>query len=221
MYHHIALVPPDADDVGRDLSVPPKAFDQQLAYLVKEGYTAITLPDLLHHLARGAPLPPKPIVLTFDDGYRDAYTEAFPLLQAHGMHATFFLITRFVDDGDPAYLSWVQVRKMHREGMEFGSHSYTHPDLRNQPVDYLIWQILGSKEAIEQRIREPVRVFSYPSGKYDQQTVEVLRSTHFWCAVTTYQGMEQSSESPFELRRIRVRGNETVDSLAVKLDAEW
>ena len=221
MYHHIALPPPDADAVRRDLSLPPEVFEQQLQYLVEQSYTSITLSDLIHHLARSAPLPPKPIILTFDDGYRDTYTEAFPLLQRYNTTGTFFLITGFIDQGEPDYLSWAQVKEMHRAGMQFGSHTYTHPDLRDKPVEYLVWQILGSKEAIELRIREPVRFFSYPSGRYDQQTIDILRSAHFWGAVTSHQGMEQSSEHPFELRRIRVRGDETLASFAAKLEMEW
>jgi len=221
MYHHISLPPSDANAVRRDLSLPPEAFEQQLQYLVERGCTSITLSDLIHHLARGAPLPPKPIILTFDDGYCDAYTEAFPLLQQYGMIGTFFLITGFIDRGEPDHLSWAQVKEMYRAGMQFGSHTYTHPDLRDKPVEYLVWQILGSKEAIELRIREPVRFLSYPSGRYDQRTVDVLHSAHFWGAVTAHQGMEQSSEHPFELQRIRVRGDETRASLAAKLEMEW
>ena len=204
-----------------DLSLPPDAFRQQLQYLVEEGYTTVTLSDLIQHLARGAPLPPKPIILTFDDGYRDAYTDAFPLLQRYGMSGTFFLITSFIDREDPEYLSWAQVKEMHRAGMQFGSHSYEHVDLRDKPVEYLVWQILGSKEAIELRIQEPVRFFSYPSGRYDQLTIDVVRSAHFWGAVTIHQGTEHSSQDVFKLRRIRIRGDETLTSLAAKLEMEW
>ena len=220
-YHHIAIPPPDADAVRVDLSLPPEAFRQQLQYLVEQGYTTITLSDLIHHLARGAPLPPKPIILTFDDGYCDAYTRAFPLLQRYGLSGTFFLVTGFIDQEHPEYLSWAQVKEMHRAGMRFGSHTYTHPDLRDKPVEYLVWQILGSKEAIELRIREPLRFFSYPSGGYHQLTIDILRSAHFWGAVTMHQGIEHSSPDPFKLRRIRIRGDETLTSFAAKLEMEW
>jgi peptidoglycan/xylan/chitin deacetylase (PgdA/CDA1 family) len=221
MYHHIALPPPGADAVRRDLSLPPEAFEQQLQYLAEQGYTSITLSDLIHHLARGLPLPSKAIILTFDDGYRDVYTEAFPLLRRYGMSATIFLVTGFIDREDPDYLSWTQVEEMHRAGMQFGSHSYTHPDLRGKPAEYLVWQILGSKEAIELRIQEPVRFFSYPSGMYDEDTIAVLRSAHFWGAVAIHQGTEQSSERPFELQRIRIRGSDTLASFAAKLEGDW
>jgi len=221
MYHHVAPPPPDADAIRRDLSLSPEAFEEQLQYLVEEGHTSLALSDLVHHLARGAALPTKPIILTFDDGYRDVYVEAFPLLQEYGMIGTFFLITEFIDEAYTEYLSWAQVREMHRAGMQFGSHSYSHPDLRGQSAEYLVWQIVGSQEAIEQRIQEPVRFFSYPSGRYDPSVIDVLHSAHFWGAVTTLQGMEQSSLHPFELRRIRIRGDETMLSFAAKLEMEW
>ncbi|NIV37881.1 MAG: polysaccharide deacetylase family protein, partial [Anaerolineae bacterium] len=89
----------------RDLSVSPRDFEEQLAYLQQEGYESITLNDLALHLTRGKPLPPKPIILTFDDGYANAYTEAFPLLQQYGFAGTFFVISEPVDAGDPNFLS--------------------------------------------------------------------------------------------------------------------
>lgn len=207
MYHHVGELPPDADAIRRDLTVLPEEFKAQLAYLAEEGYQTIHLSDLILHLQMGQTLPPKPIVITFDDGYRDTFTNAYPLLKKCGFVATFFIITRLADENRQDYLSWSEIKTLHAAGMEIGSHTYTHPDLRGQPYDYLVWQILGSKEAIEARIKEPVRVFSYPSGKYDQQVVEVLKATGFWGAVAIGQGAYQSSEQPFELQRIRVRGS--------------
>ena len=90
--------------------------------------------------------------------------------------------------------------------MEIGSHSYTHPSLWGKSYDYLVWQVLGSREAIEARTQESVRFFSYPSGQYDQLTIDVLKSAGYWGAVTVEAGSLQSSETPFEMKRIRVRG---------------
>jgi peptidoglycan/xylan/chitin deacetylase (PgdA/CDA1 family) len=207
MYHHVGEPPPGADAIRRDLTVLPSQFEAQLAYLSEEGYQTIYLSDLIMHLQMGRRLPPKPIVITFDDGYDDAFTNAYPLLKEYGFVATFFIITRFPDEGREGYLSWAEIKALHAAGMEIGSHTYTHPDLRGQPYDYIVWQVLGSKEAIEARTKEPVRLFCYPSGKYDQQVVEVLKSTSYWGAVTINQGAHQSSDRPFELQRIRVRGS--------------
>jgi len=217
MYHHIADPPPDADAIRRDLSVSPQAFEAQLRYLVRAGYQPVTLCDLIYHLSLGTPLPEKPIILTFDDGYEDHYTNAYPLLQKYGFVGAFFIITEPVDSRRAGYMSWAQIEIMSTAGMEIGAHGYTHLDLRGQSVDYIIWQAVGSREAIEARLQQPVRFFSYPSGGYDEQVINVLRSANFWGAVTTEAGTKQSSRRPFALRRIRVRSSDTPDTLALKL----
>jgi peptidoglycan/xylan/chitin deacetylase (PgdA/CDA1 family) len=221
MYHHIADPPPVADPIRQDLSVSPQVFEAQLRYLVRVGYQPITLRDLIYHLTVGVPLPEKSIVLTFDDGYEDNYTNAYPLLKKYGFVGTFFIVTEPVDSGRAGYMSWAQIEIMSTGGMEIGAHSYTHPDLRDKPVDYIIWQVVGSKEAIEARIQQPVRFFSYPSGRYDEQVVSVLHSAKFWGAVTVKTGTHQFSRRPFELQRIRVRGDDTLDMFALKLSLDW
>lgn len=217
MYHYVSTPPDGADAIRRDLSVAPARFEAHLAYLRDEGYTSISLHDLALALQIGYPLPTKSIVLTFDDGYLDNYTNAFPLLQKHGFQGTFFLVTGFIDEGHPAYVTWDQVTEMHQAGMEMQAHGYTHPDLRDRTVDYLVWQVLGAKQAIEARTHEPVRFFCYPSGRYDELVIKVLHSAHYWGAVTLTSGIEQRSDSMFELRRIRVRGDDTAETLASKL----
>lgn len=208
MYHHIAAPPPRAGAIRRDLSVTPVAFEAQLRYLVRAGYHPILLRDLIAHLNLGAPLPSKPIILTFDDGYKDQYTNAYPLLKRYGFVGTFFIVTGFI--GQQEYLSWEEIEVMSAEGMEMEAHGHTHPDLRGRPTSYIVWQVLGAKEALEARTGQPVRFFSYPSGKYDQRVMRVLHSAHYWGAVTVRQGTRQSSLRPFELQRIRVRGKDTL-----------
>jgi peptidoglycan/xylan/chitin deacetylase (PgdA/CDA1 family) len=219
MYHYLSVPPAGADAVRQDLSVSPDQFEAQLAYLRQEGYETISLDQLSHALSQQATLPPKPIIFTFDDGYRDQYEQAFPLLRKYGYTATFFIFTQPIDENNVDYLSWDMVKEMHQAGMEFGSHSYRHPDLRGRDVDFLVYEIVGSKEAIEERIGEPVRFFCYPSGRYDDLTIKVVASANFWGAVTTQWGIEQSFNDRFELKRIRIRGNDTVADLTQKLNA--
>lgn len=219
MYHYISKPPADADAIRLDLSVPPALFEEHLQYLRDTGYTSITLRDLLLALQIGYPLPPKPVIITLDDGYRDAYTEAFPLLRYYGFTATFFLITGLIDEGHPGYLTWEQVTEMSAAGMDMEAHGHTHVDLRGRSVDYLIWQILGAKEAIEARTHKAVRFFCYPSGKYDEQVARVLQSANYWGAVTTEHGALQCSTRPFELRRIRVRGTYHAEDLASVIES--
>jgi len=219
MYHYVSIPPAGADSVRRDLSVTPQRFEEHLLYLREAGYTCITLYDLALALQIGQPLPAKPVVITFDDGYRDNYTQAFPLLRQYGFAATFFLITKPIDEGQADYVTWEQVIEMDAAGMNMEAHGYTHSDLRGRDVDYLVWQVLGAKEAIEARTHKPVRFFAYPSGKYDEQTMRVLHSANYWGAVTITNGITQRSERVFQLDRVRVRGSYTASKLAAVLSA--
>lgn len=221
MYHYISVPPKNADAIRRDLSVSPGAFEQQLRYLRENGYQAISLYDLNRHLQRGDPLPAKPVILTFDDGYRDNFDFAFPLLVKYGFTGTFFLVTEPIDRGDEAYLTWPQVALMSRMGMDMEPHTYTHPDLTNKPVDYIVWQVIGSKEAIEERTGRTCRFFAYPSGQYDQRVVDVLKSAYFWGAVVSQAGATHTSEGMFQLKRVRIRGSDTLEQFAQKLTWDW
>lgn len=219
MYHYVSDPPPDADAIRRDLSVTPARFEEQLAYLQREGYHTITFNQLSYALSQGQPLPEKPVILSFDDGHRDNYQYAYPLLKKYGFIGTFFVFTQVIDTYNVDYLTWEMVTEMHQGGMEFGSHSYRHMDMTGRDNDFLVYEILGSKEAIEQRIQEPVRFFCYPSGRYDEQVIKVLDSANFWGAVTTQWGGRQSFTNRFEIPRLRMRGNDTLANFAEKLTA--
>jgi len=218
MYHYLSIPPQNADIYRKDLSVTPENFEAQLAYLKENGYTTIHLRDLAYVLAGWRNLPPKPIIITFDDGYVDNYTNAFPLLKKYGFTATFSIVTDPFDFGDPRYMSWDNIIEMHAAGMEIGAHTKRHYDLRTNDMDLLVYEILGSKEAIEARINEPVRVFVYPSGKYTPLTEKVVASANYWVALTTAYGAEETFATRFELPRIRMRGTDTIKTFAAKLE---
>jgi len=218
MYHYISVPPSDADAVRLDLSAPPARFEEHLRYLREAGYVSITLRDLALALQTGYPLPQKPVIITLDDGYRDAFTSAFPLLKQYGFTATFFILTGLVDEAHPEYLTWEQVIEMDAAGMDIEAHGYTHVDLRGKSADYLIWQILGAKEAIEARTHKAVRFFCYPAGGHDEQVARILHSAHYWGAVTSVYGVQQCSEHMFELQRIRVRGTYDAEGLGRVID---
>ena len=220
MYHYISEPPPGSDAYRRKLSLDPEIFQQHLDYLQEQGYTTIRLADLISYLQRGFPeLPPKPIVLTFDDGYKDNYLNAFPALRARGMIGTFFVITDFVDlaASDPnyaRYATWDAWKEMAAAGMEIGSHSRNHPDLRGKDTDYLVWQALGSSQTIEANLGQKPRVLAYPSGSYDRSVIDIFHSAGFWGAVTTQPGVEQDNQHLFELKRLRISNQTGVAELA-------
>ncbi|MCL4486931.1 MAG: polysaccharide deacetylase family protein [Chloroflexi bacterium] len=214
MYHYISVPPPDADAYRLDLSVTPDNFAAQMEYLYNQGYHPIRISDLTDYLKDGKPLPPKPIALTFDDGYEDNFQNALPVLRKYKFTATFFIITQFIDDQRPEYMNWDQVEELDIEGMEIGSHSVDHIDLSNRTKAVLESEIAGSKAVIETRIGTPVRSFCYPSGRYDLRAVGILRSSGYDAAVTEIQGTRQATASIYELRRIRIRGSYAVSDFA-------
>jgi peptidoglycan/xylan/chitin deacetylase (PgdA/CDA1 family) len=221
MYHYLSAPPPNADIYRLDLSVTPELFAAHLDALKANGYTTISFYDLLANLTQGAPLPAKPVILTFDDGYRDSYENAFPRLAARGMTATFFIITDFIYDQRPEYVTWDMVRAMYAGGMSIEAHGRNHVSLKNKDRDYLIWQALGSLEAIQQEVGVRPRFVSYPAGDYDQLTLDTFQSADYWAGVTTAQGATHSSSDLFRLRRVRVRGTTTPEELLRLAALDW
>jgi peptidoglycan/xylan/chitin deacetylase (PgdA/CDA1 family) len=211
MYHYVSVLPPDADKVRMDLTVSPDAFQTQMDYLTTNGYHPIRLSDLADYLLDGAPLPDKPIVLTFDDGYADNYANVFPTLRIRKFPATFFIITEFVNESRWGYLSWAQLAEMVKGGMEIGSHSLDHPSLYRKSRSFQDSEIAGSKRMIEANLPVTVVSFSYPSGDYDANTLAALRAAGYLGAVTEIQGARQSSDKILELRRIRIRGSYSIN----------
>lgn len=220
MYHYISAPPADADIYRVDLSVPPDLFRQHLAYLAAEGYQTITLHDLYAALNTGAPLPAKPVILTFDDGYADNYTAAFPLLREFGFNGTFFVMTAGPDLDYPDYMTWDQIEEMSAAGMQMESHTRDHPDLRGRDADFLVYQLLGAQESLTAHTGQPARMFAYPAGEYDEAVLAMLRSLGVEHAVTTAYGALHTTDGALELARVRVRGTTGVAALAALLQTD-
>src|SRR5579859_6620537 len=174
MYHYVSDPPPGSDKYRVDLSVPPAKFAAQLHWLKDNGYQTIAPDDLYAALVGGRKLPDHPILLTFDDGYVDAYANAYPILQKYGFTGTFFLVTGFIDEGRPGFLNWDQVKEMSDAGMAMQNHSREHLDMRNRDHDWLVYQILGPEETIEAHTGIRPRFFCYPSGGFDDATIREL-----------------------------------------------
>jgi peptidoglycan/xylan/chitin deacetylase (PgdA/CDA1 family) len=216
MYHHVAVPGPNADAIRCDLSILPAAFEAQMAYLASHGYRTVSLLDLFEHLQGGEALPARPIILTFDDGYDDSYTYAYPILRRYGLQGTFFIITSFV--GRPGYLTWEQAREMRRGGMSLESHTCTHPDLARNTPGHVDEEVRDSKAVLERELGGPVFFFSYPSGKYTPAVIAALETNGYLGAVTTRHGTTQESSALYELRRVRIRGSDTLETFAQKVE---
>lgn len=199
MYHYIRNHTDQTDKVGAGLSVSPAIFAKQLADLKAAGYTTITFKDL------AKPLPAKPIILTFDDGYDDAYTEALPALQKEGMTGVFYIVSDFLNR--PQYTTTDQVKVLDAAGMEIGSHTINHKDLAKMGENDQEKQLTTSKAALENLLGKSVTSFCYPAGKYNAITVTLAKKAGYTTSTTTKPGIATGQDfmnSPHELKRIRV-----------------
>lgn len=217
MYHYISALPADADPYRIDLTIAPERFQSHVQYLQEQGYNTISLYQLDEALLKGTPLPHKPVILTFDDGYADHYEQVFPTLRNAGFIGTFFVITARADANDPAYLNWTQIREMADAGMSIESHTKNHVDLRNRDYDFLIYELLGSLESLAAHTGRTTHMFSYPGGRYDEYTLQVIGQLPVWRAVTTQNGVVHTTDNRLELARVRVHGGTSVSGLASML----
>jgi peptidoglycan/xylan/chitin deacetylase (PgdA/CDA1 family) len=216
MYHYVDQLPPGLTDIFRkDLTVSPVNFRKQLQYLADNSVQTVGLSRLSAHFRGGDPLPQRAVVLTFDDGYEDNYRVAFPILKELGMTGTFFVVTDFI--GRPGYMSWEQLREMELHGMSIESHSVDHADLTSVSKAELERQLKQSRRLLEQQLVRPVRYLCYPSGKYNPAVMTAAQAAGYEGATSINHGLMQLRSEEFELKRVRVRGTDTIDQLAARM----
>jgi len=216
MYHQTRINPSPNDPVLAALSVNPADLEQQLIFFSTHNYHTITLDQLFDGLNGKTSLPENPVVLTFDDGYRNFYENAFPLLKKYNMKATQFVITKVVDL--PAYLTWGQILEMDKSGLvEFGAHTRHHPNLPDISKADIVDEIKGSKADLEQRLKKPVNWFAYPYGSYSTFIMQAVADAGFKGAASTVYGTIQTKDGLFLFPRIMVDGRFTLDNIARRI----
>lgn len=189
------------DETDSRLAVGTKEFRDQMAYLAWRGYTSITPIELLEHLKKGTPLPEKPILITFDDGYRNNFTNAFPIMQKYGFTGTIFLITDYIGN-DAWYMGWQEVKEMQQSGFVFGSHTLSHTPLTAISLSEAEKQLRESREVLEWRLAAPVTFFAYPTGAYSETIEEMTKTTGYDAAFTVNFGRVTKDSDLYALKRI-------------------
>jgi len=213
MYHHIRNYNDPKDTIGTNLSVPIENFDAQIKYLKENGYSTITFADFVAF--PGKKLPEKPVIVTFDDGYDDAYTNAYRVLKNNGDVAVFYIISSFMGRDDIVTVS--QIKEMSDNGMEIGSHTVDHPDLTTISATKLKSELTKSKTAIEAIIGKSVISFCYPSGKNNSLVDTATKDVGYTTATTTVSGVSTTSSDKFALPRIRITATDNLTTFANKL----
>jgi peptidoglycan/xylan/chitin deacetylase (PgdA/CDA1 family) len=213
MYHRVDVDTP-ADHVSRDLTVTPVQFRAQLVYLKAHGIAAISMAQFEERLQRGLVLD-RAVVLTFDDGYGDQYRYAVPLLSEFGDTATFYVITDQLNRA--RHLTWAQLQTMSRERMDIAAHGIRHDDLSQMDAAQQTYQIDTSVRALRAFLHVPIESYAYPSGRFNRETLDIVRKTGVPLAVTTDPTFLLWPENRFEMTRVRVRGRWTISDFAQAL----
>jgi peptidoglycan/xylan/chitin deacetylase (PgdA/CDA1 family) len=221
MYHHVGPLPDKPDLIRLGLTVLPDKFEAQLKFLKEHGYTAIDFYQMQYALTLDWPLPPKPIIFTFDDAYADNYQFALPLMQKYGFTGTIFVPTQFVDEGRADYMNWDELMAMRDDGWRLEPHTKDHAEVDNRPRDFLVYQIYGSMETLQYHLGYQPRFFAYPGGKYDEKAIGILKEIGFWGAVTTGAGQYHRLANAYTWGRVRVSGNEVLADLANRLGEKY
>jgi peptidoglycan/xylan/chitin deacetylase (PgdA/CDA1 family) len=205
MYHHITHLQPNATATWRMLTVTPEAFEAQVNWLADNGYHTIYFSDLVAYFQAGVPLPEKPIILTFDDGWTDDYTVAFPILQRHCMVGTFFPPVAWVNRSNGSkVMTWPMIEEMSRGGMEFGSHTINHYLLNEQTAQRITEELVGSKAALEQHVVLPIVALAYPGGGHNPLVVSLVPKAGYGAAVGVAASLDQARSDLFLLHRITI-----------------
>lgn len=212
MYHHIGTYPENADQLRKNLTVSTKSFSEQMAVLQKKGYETITFYDVEAFINGTRDLPKKPVLLTFDDGYDDNFSEALPILEQNKMRAVFFIITD--KTGTPGYMNWNQVGVLKKSGHEIGSHSRTHADLKliSANNEKLRDEIIQSKAILEAEKLGPIISFCYPSGQFNEKVV-TMAEENYQFARTTLAGTFTQKSRRGELPTIRMQEDVDLNQL--------
>jgi peptidoglycan/xylan/chitin deacetylase (PgdA/CDA1 family) len=186
-------------------------FRNELDYLEQHDYHVIALADLVAYLNGGrAPLPPRAVVITVDDGWLCAYTEIFPELQRRKMPWTLFVYPKIVGRGAHA-LTWPQIAELAAAGVDVESHTYSHPFLTQLDDARLETELAGSKETIEKKTRKRVQFLSYPFGDYDDAIAAECETDGYEAAVTTHRAPITCATPPLALPRYLVHHDTTME----------
>jgi peptidoglycan/xylan/chitin deacetylase (PgdA/CDA1 family) len=225
MYHHVA---PTGSTKFSRWRVTPEAFEAQLRCLRNAGAYSITLKQWYEARTTNTPLPGKPVLITFDDGYLDFATYAWPLLQRYGFSATVFIVAGFAgktnrwdsifDYGEElAILDWEQIRQLHSEGVEFGSHTVNHYPLTTLSPAEVIREGTQSRIIMERELGIPITTFAYPYGDLDPLVQRLIGTCGYDVAVSCRPGYSNFQDSLLQLARIEISGTDSLPEFKDKL----
>ncbi|MFR4290477.1 MAG: polysaccharide deacetylase family protein [Streptococcus salivarius] len=218
MYHAVHVMDP-SEASNANLIVDPDLFEAQIKSLAKAGYYFLTPEEAYKALTENA-LPAKKVVwLTFDDGNEDFYTIAYPILKKYKAKATNNVITGFVKKGNAGNLTVKQMKEMMAHGMSFQSHTVNHPDLSTTDKATQKVELTDSIDFLENKLNTKVNTIAYPSGRYNQTTLDLAKKT-YKLGLTTNEGLASAKDGLLSLNRVRILPTTTAKGLLSEIDTD-
>ena len=211
MYHAVHVMDP-SEASNANLIIDPDLFEAQIKALSKAGYYFLTPEEAYKAFTENA-LPAKKVVwLTFDDGNEDFYTIAYPILKKYKAKATNNIITGFVKKGNAGNLTVKQMKEMMAHGMSFQSHTVNHPDLSTTDKATQKVELTDSIDFLENKLNTKVNTIAYPSGRYNQTTLDLAKKT-YKLGLTTNEGLASAKDGLLSLNRVRILPTTTAKGL--------
>lgn len=230
MYHKVGDPPPGSKLAK--LWISAKTFRRQMSYLSNEGYHPVIFKDLINQWDEKGTLPAKPVFITFDDGYLNNYSEAFPILRDFGFRATLFVVVQCVgwDNHwhDPAsetrisMISWAQLKELQRAGWEIGSHTMNHHNLLKLEPRQVEMELQKSRQIIGEFLDETPQTFAYPygAGADDPGIRKLVEKAGYRVALSVHAGkwsLEKMRQQPLTIPRVFVRRDDTMFDFHLQL----
>lgn len=213
MYHAIHVMDP-SEAANSGLIVDPETFESHLKALKEAGYYTLSPAEAYKALTENVlPENKKVVWLTFDDGLKDFYTQAYPILQKYQMKATNNVITGFVQAGREDILTLDEIKEMKKNGMSFEDHTVNHPDLSVSSADTQNSELQDSKEYLDHNLSQTTTTVAYPSGRYSETTLQLAEKLGYKMGLTTNNGLASLSDGLLSLNRVRVNPTTTAQSL--------
>jgi peptidoglycan/xylan/chitin deacetylase (PgdA/CDA1 family) len=206
--------------------VDPEQFEQQLKYLSDSGYYSVTWEKWLQAMFTRRPLEGRPIAITFDDGYTDFYQYAWPLLKKYGFSATVFLVTDLVGKAntwDEVYgehiqlMDWNEIKELHDQGIEFGSHSANHKALTSLTPDEIVKEGIISRSTLKQQLDARVDIIAYPYGDTDPVVAHLMGACGYTIGLSCRTGFSTFLDNSMDLPRIEIKGSDNLKTFVSKL----
>lgn len=205
LYYH--SVKESADN---EVTISPQMLKTQLKYIKDQGYITLTLSELKNYILNNSPIPEKSIVITFDDGYMDNYSSAFPILKDFNMVATIFCITSNLDGS--YYLSENAIKEMSNYGIDIQSHTITHPQLNKLTYNEQLTELKGSKKTLEYITGKKIDSIAYPYGDFNEETIKAAKNAGYTLGFTTKRGLSDRNDNPLKLDRIYISSKYSMDT---------